>query len=103
MRSTESVKPVQTGPGNRFINNLVFANEGGDLVVQNQSAVTGTIKADPAAVFVNWKPDGTGDYHLKAAGPAVARGTGTGAPPDDFEGISRNAKRTYDLGPFAAP
>ena len=91
------------GPGNRFINNLVFANAGGDLELQNRSAAIGTIKADPETVFVNWKPDGTGDYHLKATGPAVARGTSTGAPPDDSEGVSRNAKRTYDLGPFSAP
>ena len=90
------------GPGNRFINNLVFANAGGDLELQNRSAAIGTIKADPTVVFVNWKPDGTGDYHLKAGSPAVAGGTATGAPPDDHEGISRNAKRTYDIGPFAA-
>ena len=46
------------GDRNRFINNLVFGNEGGDFAMQHRSAATGTIKADPASVFVNWKPDG---------------------------------------------
>ncbi len=91
------------GDQNRFINNLVFGNNGGDFQLQHQAAATGTIKADPQSVFVNWKPDGDGDYHLKAGSPAIAMGTSSGAPPDDYEGISRKAKRTYDIGPFAVP
>jgi hypothetical protein len=45
--------------------------------------------------------DGSGDYHLTAASPAIGAGTQAGAPPIDFDGHFRPASKP-DIGPYQA-
>ena len=58
------------GSRNQYINNLVYQNLPADMKVGENE--TGTIHADPQ--FVNYRPDGKGDYHLRPASPACSRG-----------------------------
>ena len=43
--------------------------------------------------------DGSGDYHLAAASPAIGAGTQTGAPRIDFDGYVRPQTK-LDIGPY---
>ena len=88
----------QTGLHNRFLNNLVYANPI-NLLLQHGNRGQGTIVADPR--FVNFKIDGSGDYHLAAGSPAIGTGTSTGEPTNDLDGFSRTIVTAVDLGPYA--
>lgn len=57
------------GKNNRYVNNLVHAS-GTNVRVAGQ--VSGTISAEPG--FVDYKPDGTGNYRIQQASPAFRRG-----------------------------
>ena len=59
------------GTENQYINNLVYKNSPADMKVLDENE-TGTIHADPQ--FVDYRPDGKGDYHLRPASPACSRG-----------------------------
>ena len=48
-----------TGPNNRYLNNLSFANPAGSYSLQNGLTATGSVNADPQ--FVNYQADGSGD------------------------------------------
>lgn len=85
------------GPNCAYINNLVFGNQPADFSVST-GMVTGTIIANPAAVFVNYTGDGFGDYRLRAGSPAVGKGTPQGAPAVDFNGSPRSAPP--DIGAY---
>jgi len=88
----------QTGIHNRYLNNLVYANPI-NLLLQHGNTAQGTIVADPR--FVNFQPDGSGDYHLAAGSPAIGTGTRTGEPTTDMDGFSRTIGTAVDLGPYA--
>lgn len=87
------------GPGNRYLNNLVFNNSGQNLRIWSATPA-GTLVADPQ--FVNYKPDGSGDYHLSAHSPAINRGTPTRAPDRDHDGGARPVGSDWDLGAYEA-
>ena len=70
---------------NIFVNNLVF-NNGSDYDLMKNSHY-GDITGDP--MFVNYQPDGSGDYHLKAGSPAIDKADPQYAPTTDAEGKSR--------------
>ncbi|HZR30023.1 MAG TPA: right-handed parallel beta-helix repeat-containing protein [Terriglobales bacterium] len=59
------------GTRNRYINNVVYQNLPADMKVLRTNE-TGTVHADPQ--FVDYQPDGKGDYHLRPASPACSRG-----------------------------
>jgi Right handed beta helix region len=86
-----------TGPNNRYVHNIVSGNAewGLDLAT---GAESGTISRDP--LFVNFRPDGTGDYRLQAASPGVDAGTPDGAPATDIEGTPRPRGPGIDIGPY---
>lgn len=42
--------------------------------------ITGQLIGTIAPLFVNYTGGGSGDYHLSATSPAIARGTTVGAP-----------------------
>jgi len=86
-----------TGTHNRYLDNLVFANSVG-IQLQNGNKDQGTLSVDPQ--FVDYRPDGSGDYHLKPTSPAIDAGTSIGAPPDDINGISRPQGKGFDIGPY---
>lgn len=62
-----------TGHNNRYLSNLVYQNGPADWRLQNGIVPVAPIAADPQ--FVNYLPDGSGDYHLKANSPAIHAGT----------------------------
>ncbi|MEW7850681.1 DUF1565 domain-containing protein [Massilia aurea] len=59
----------QVGTDNRYVNNLVHAN---DTDWRVQGLVTGTISADPQ--FVDYQNNGAGDYRLQDDSPAAGIG-----------------------------
>lgn len=85
------------GPGNRYINNLVYHNWSGDMALDptGHSVQVGTIIADP--LFVNYTGAGDGDYTLKSTSPARDHATSSGAPSYDIDGLTRPA---WDIGAY---
>jgi hypothetical protein len=93
------------GTHNVYQNNDMFGNAGGDYCFNNGSQ-TGGISVDPSlgTTFVNWKADGSGDYHQKAGSPTINNGmSSTGAPKDDFDGNPRPQGAAYDIGAYESP
>ncbi|MFL6437847.1 MAG: choice-of-anchor Q domain-containing protein [Terriglobales bacterium] len=84
-----------TGTHNQYLNNLVYQNGPADWNLQNGNTAVGTINANPQ--FVNYQPDGSGNYHLQSMSPAIGAGTSVGAPLIDMTGGSRPAI-SPDLG-----
>jgi parallel beta-helix repeat protein len=86
-----------TGRGNKYLNNLIWKNNRG-IVLQNGLLAAGTINADPR--LVDYRADGTGDYHLSPSSPAIAAGTLIGAPRIDLDGRTRPTTMPPDIGPY---
>jgi hypothetical protein len=86
-----------TGPNNRYLNNIVFGNASANLKLLTGVAA-GTIVADPQ--FVNNTADAGGDYHLGAKSPAVDGGISANAPTTDFVGGTRPQGRAVDIGAY---
>ena len=68
--------------GNIYANNLLWNNPKHYSLVSGATP-TGTVYADP--LFVNYRADGTGDYHLTAGSPAINRGAVDRAPDRDHD------------------
>jgi hypothetical protein len=66
-----------TGTHNQYLNNLVYLNGPANWKLKNGNQSRGTIHADPR--FVNYQPDGSGDYRLASDSPAVKAGVPVGA------------------------
>jgi hypothetical protein len=86
------------GTNNRFLNNIVYGNSSDGFSLLNGNHDQNTMKAN--AQFVNYQPDGSGDYHLKPTSPAIDAGTSIGAPTDDMDGVPRPQGKGYDIGPY---
>jgi parallel beta-helix repeat protein len=86
-----------TGTHNLYVNNLVYGNHPKDWKLQT-GRQQGTITADPH--FLDYRPEGSGDYHLSTNSPAVSNGTSLGAPSFDFDGYARPRAGTWDIGPY---
>lgn len=88
----------RVGPGNRYLHNLVFANQADSLGVMPGAMVSGTIDAAP--LFTR---EATGDgqqYFPASSSPVVDAGTVAGAPRDDFAGLARPRHGGVDVGPY---
>jgi parallel beta-helix repeat protein len=85
----------QTGQ-NTYSNNLIHGNSA--YVRIRRGDANGTVNADPR--FVNYRPDGSGDYHLKAGSPAIDAGVSSLAPQDDIDNRPRPIGRGWDIGPY---
>jgi hypothetical protein len=91
---------------NEYGHNLIHDNGYGMFGLNNTrdegtwepSRADGEIDDDPG--LVDYREDGTGDYHLTADSPCVDAGTATGAPDTDIEGTARPQGAGYDIGPF---
>ena len=59
------------GSRNRYINNVVYQNLPEDVKLIDKKDL-GTVHADPQ--FVNFRPDGKGDYRLRPESPACTQG-----------------------------
>lgn len=87
------------GPGNRYVDNLVWENPVGAFAVAPATKISGTVTANP--MFVKYDAIGiTGDYHLLSGSPAIDTGASTMAPTDDIEGVTRPQGAGWDIGPY---
>jgi hypothetical protein len=86
-----------TGTDNKYINNLIWNNKLG-IELNNGLVDVGTVNADP--LMVNFKLDGTGDYHLQSGSRAINSGTSTAAPSLDLDGVPRPFGSGFDLGVY---
>jgi len=83
------------GGNNRYVNNLV-ASSGTNWKVKG--SVTGSISSNP--LFVNYQPNGSGDYRLSSSSPAIDRGNATSAPKVDVNGVARPRGAAFDVGAY---
>jgi hypothetical protein len=81
---------------NRYVNNLSFDNSHNNALRLKSGAESGTIVGDPK--FVNYKADGTGDYHLQPGSPAIDAADPRYTPPTDAEGKPRSGPP--DIGAY---
>lgn len=88
----------QTGPGNRYANNLVYQNAAANFRLRNALAPSATVRAAPR--FVGYARSGSPDLHLGARSPAIGKGTAMHAPASDFDGMPRSAATGYDIGAY---
>lgn len=89
------VESGRIGTRNLYSNNIVWGNRRG-VALENGHDL-GSIYSDPK--LLNYKNDGTGDYHLSPSSPAIEAGSQTGAPPIDFDGRTKSAGKP-EIGPF---
>lgn len=87
-----------TGPNNTYLNNLFWGNDAGDYKILTGHAPVGTIDMDP--MLVDYKGDGTGDYHLLPGSPCIDKGVSANAPADDLDGNPRPYGAGWDIGPY---
>src|SRR5262249_5213604 len=80
------------------VNNLFFGNDAGDYSLSTGQTPVGTIDQDP--MLVDYKGDGSGDYHLAAGSPCVDHGVQSNAPTDDMDGSARPFGPAWDIGPY---
>jgi hypothetical protein len=71
------VEGGKVGGNNRYVDNLVHSS-GTNVLAAGE--VSGTIVADPE--FMDYRPDGTGDYRLQRRSPAIRKTAPASAPPD---------------------
>lgn len=84
------------GYNNRYINNLILQNGPGNLNLV-YGTISGTISANP--MFNSYQDNGSGDYHLQGASPAIGAGTAQGQPLNDFDNGAR-PQGGDDLGAY---
>ena len=87
------------GAGNLVAHNVVFGNA--RKIEMLVGTDIGTITQDP--LFVDFRPDGKGDYRLRKGSPARKRGLASLAPPTDIEGLDRPRDAAVDIGAYQQP
>ncbi|MCW2600019.1 MAG: hypothetical protein JWM02_1848 [Frankiales bacterium] len=83
---------------NTYADNLLNGNASGGYSLIGGSTPTGTITGDPQ--FVNYQASTGGDYHLRAASPAINKGTSQGAPTYDMDLAARPQGPAVDIGAY---
>jgi hypothetical protein len=86
-----------TGADNSYLNNNVSGNEEGGLGLQT-GREAGTLTTPPQ--FVDFRPDGGGDYRLRPGSPEIDAGTPAGAPDQDIAGATRPLGGGVDIGVY---
>lgn len=84
------------GPHNVIANNLVSGN-GRGISLRLGSHID-TVLDDPQ--FVNFRTDGSGNYHLQRTSPAANKGDAALAPGFDINNVARPRGRGVDIGAF---
>lgn len=87
-----------TGPHNRYRNNLVFQNSHYNWRLKNGLGHSATVTAAP--LFVS--PPGSARPNLRPGpgSPAIGRATAEQASGSDFDGRPRNAQAGFDIGAY---
>ena len=85
-----------TGAHNLYTNNLVYGNQWTDWSLQHGRQAAGTIKENPQ--FVDYRPDGSGNYCLRPNSPARGAGNSVNLA-IDIDGRAR-PQAAWDLGPY---
>jgi pectate disaccharide-lyase len=91
-----------------YANNDLWSNAGGNYCIEwggsDQRVHPNDISVDPAlgTTFINWKRDGSGDYHERAGSPTIDAGNSTLAlpPASDFDGTPRPQGARTDIGAY---
>lgn len=93
---------------NQYRNNINFNNSGYNISVNADDIVTGNLTSNP--LFVNYQPDGTGDYSVQSTSPAKDAGLSSGTlnpsgvtvtfPSTDYAGVVRPQGSAYDIGAY---
>jgi parallel beta-helix repeat protein len=93
-----------------YANNDLWKNAGGNYCIEwggsDQKVHSNDISVDPAlgTTFINWKADGSGDYHERAGSPTIDAGSSSVASPaSDFDGIRRPQGARHDIGAYEYP
>lgn len=88
-------------------NNDTYGNADADYCFQWGSPTSdpgnSDVSVDPAlgTTFINWKADGSGDYHQKLHSPTIDAGSAAGkSSAVDFDGNPRRHGVAYDIGPY---
>lgn len=84
------------GSHNVIANNLVNGN--GSSISLTVGSATATVLTDPQ--FVDFKADGTGNYHLKRTSPAANQGRSALAPTYDMNNVARPRGTAVDIGAY---
>jgi hypothetical protein len=90
----------RVGPGNRYLNNLVFRCGARGLLVGGvaprggRPLVAGTLTLDPRL------RERATHYQPRAASPVIDAGVPTAAPSSDFAGVRRPLGPHVDIGAF---
>ena len=98
---------LRSGNSMTVANNDTFGNADADYCLRWGYPIsdpgTGDITVDPAlgTTFINWKADGSGDYHQLHHSPTIDAGSAAGKPPAaDFDGNLRPHGTAYDIGAY---
>lgn len=83
------------GANNVYDHNLTY-NCGASYMQSGKA--TNQITTDP--LFINYQPDGTGNYHLQSTSPARNGGTNTSCPSTDQDGVTRPQEGVCDIGSY---
>lgn len=111
-----------TSNGHRVRNNIIYDNQGigiheegtqgSDIIYSNNCVVgnntnfgnlnghSNTNNVSTTPTFVNYKRDGSGDYHLTSTSSCTDTGTSLNAPVIDFDLVSRPQNAIYDIGAY---
>ena len=95
--TTHGIREYGLTSRNTYRNNILFNNPK-NVMNASGDVVSGTITLDPQ--FVNFKRDGTGDYHLRSTSPAIDKGLAQSAPSTDFDGRRRPSGAAIDIGAY---
>jgi hypothetical protein len=82
----------RVGPGNRFLNNLVYRS--GNGAPSRGAIVSGTVSSNPRLASA------ADTYRLTAGSAAIDAGTSNGAPHTDFDRVHRPQGPRVDIGAF---
>lgn len=84
------------GNDNIVANNVVYGN--GQEIEMLVGKASGTIAQDPK--FVDFRPDGKGNYRLRRDSPARHRGLAATAPAADIDDVRRPRGQGVDIGAY---
>lgn len=87
-----------TGSGNRYSHNLVYANTDYDYRLKNGLEPLASINAAPD--FLGEDACAVSDFRLRSNSAAIGAGSAWFAHPSDFDGKRRDAATGYDIGAY---